>query len=723
MLELNKKLKPLRLVILINFLSYADSQADDADISSYATNYLEDVTVTAERRETDLQKTPISISTFSSQEIEELNIEHMPDLALRVPGLTMANSSNFTAPDIYLRGVGTRDFTVGADLSIGFYIDDVYIGRSGNVFVDMFDLERIEILKGPQGTLWGRNAVAGAIHAITSKPDNTLKAKQKVEYGSFDLLHLSGTVSGPLIDNTLLGKVSYSVRDRDGFTDNSFDNTSSNDAENISGRGSFWFLPNENIDFLLSLDYSKDRPQAIALKNKSIVGNAAMLGHLEPSGPFNVNQNSNTREHRDTYGISGKLTWDIDQVSLVSISAFRGYRLNAVDDTDATSFTLAETPHQTDQTQFTQEIRLSNKESGRLNWLLGSYFFHEEIEDAFTIDSSDFALLFGAGDFVSTNFSSLTANSYSIFSQLSYALTERFSATLGGRYTYEEKDFGTRREGAISAGDPGFSLTHLDEDWNAFTPKIGLEFQQSSQLFWYASVSRGFRSGGFNALQARVQEAFNPEFLIAYELGLKSNWFKKKLQTNLATFYYDHKDLQVTTVTGPVGAPIVKTENAAKSREWGVEASFLALPAQGFEINTSFAFLDAEYTEYISGTNDFSGNSINHSPAFSSYFGVQYSLPLRTFGFLTFGMEHQFQSKVYFTEKNQDILSQGDYHNFNARVSFETYDGHFNLSFFANNLTDEETVQTGVDLQDALGIVNDAYNPPRTFGITFTLSN
>jgi iron complex outermembrane recepter protein len=720
---------PIGLSVLLGLIFHANLQANEEEnIDDVTPYYLEDVIVTAERRETSIQKTPITISTFSSKEIEDLNINYVPDIAQRVPGLTVGNSSNFSAPDIYLRGVGTRDFTIGGDLSIGFYVDDVYIGRSGDVFVDMFDLERIEILKGPQGTLWGRNAVAGAIHTVTSKPSNTLEVKQLAEYGRFDQLRLTGTLSGPLLNDTLLGKVSYSVRDRDGFTNNVFDGSDINDAENISGRGSFWFLPTDNIDFLLSLDYSKDRPKAIALKNKSITGAAALFGHVEPDGPFNVNHDTDGREHRDSYGASGKLSWDMGKLSLVSISAFRGYQVDSLDDADSISFKLAEVLNQIDQTQFTQEFRLFNKPNGKLKWLFGTYLFHEETENIFIVDSSDFALALGVGDYIATNFSSITANSYSVFGQLNYALTERLSATVGARYTYEEKDFTSRRDGAvgfavIGAPDPGFQLTAFDEDWQAFTPKVGLEFQQTKDLFWYASISRGFRSGGFNALQSVVQEAFNPEFLLAYEVGVKSDWLNRKLQANLALFYYDHTDLQVTTVTGAVGgAPVVVTSNAAEAREFGAEVSILALPMQGLEINTNLSFLDAEYTEFISGTNNFAGNSINHSPAFSSHFGIQYSLPMRDYGFLTVGAEHQYQTKIFFTEANQDVLSQGDYHNLNARIGFETYDGHFSLSLFGNNLTNEETVQTGVDLQDTLGLVNHAFNPPRTYGIKFAVN-
>lgn len=691
---------------LLGLTFHTNLQADEKENIDYVTPYyLEDVIVTAERRETDAQKTPISITTFTAEEIDELNITGVADVVLRTPGLTIGNTANMSFPELYMRGIGTKEFSVASDLSIGFYVDDVYIGRAATMVSELFDLERVEILKGPQGTLWGRNAVGGAIHVVTAEPTDEFTTKHQLTYGNFDLFRLAGSVSGPIIDDSVQGKLSYSVRNRDGYADNVFDDSELADAENVSLRGSLRFLPTGKTDLLLSLDYSTDRPTGVAF-NPVITGAPAnTFGHVEPEGPFNVNHDTASHEHRDIYGVSARLNWEVQDLSFVSISAVRGFNLDLLDDTDGLSVKVIDFIQDTDQYQFTQELRLQNHDDV-FEWLLGAYLFHEQSDDRLTLDG------------ISTNLSEVTSNSYSLFGQASYHFTDRVSATFGARTTYENKDFDTQRLGAAA-----YALTKLDEDWSAFTPKFGLQFQQTDDLLYYASVSRGFRSGGYSTLtEVQNQEPFDPEFVTAYEIGMKSKWFDRRLQTNLAGFYYNHKDLQVTKITA--GNQVITT-NAAEAREMGLEMDMFALLSERFELNANLSLIDAEYKEFINISSiDVSGNKVNNTPSFSTNLGFRYSIPVKEYGSFSIGAEHQYQSEIFFTETNESLLSQGGYHNFNARIEFETYNEKFKISAFGNNLTDEETVNTTVDLRAAgIGVVEYAFNPPRTFGVAFTYNH
>lgn len=729
MLKLNKKINLRLFGAFICLFLHAEIKANEENISKSSTpGHLDEVLVTAERRETDAQKTPVSIAIFTSENIDDLNITQTSDLALRTPGLTIGNSGSMSFPEIRIRGVGTADFSTGADLSIGYYVDDVYIGRSGNMFVDLFDLDRIEILKGPQGTLWGRNAVGGAINIITTKPSHEFETKHQVTYGNFDLFRLTGNVSGPLISNKILAKFSYNVRDRDGYTDNIFHGNDIGDADNISARTNLLFLPTDNLELLLNFDYSKDRPTGVGIKSTvtgdpvlsgffgNVTVNDAPFNHVEPAGAFNVNQDAMTQENRDLYGVSANLTWRFNDLSLKSISAYRKSNFNLLDNIDGVSLKLLDFNQSIDQEQFTQELRLSNENNHSLKWLIGSYFFREQSKDSVMLDLQDFELLVGAGDYSVTNFAKTVSYSYSLFGQTTYNFTDRFSTTVGARYTYEEKDFETRRVSDDVSGliNPSFPLTRFDDDWQAFTPKFVIQFQQSEDILYYGSISRGFRSGGFNSLQSVLQNSFDPEFLMAYELGLKSRWLDQRLQLNLSGFYYNHRDLQVQTVIA--GAQIVTT-NAAKAKDFGAEIELSFIPADRLYLYGGLSLLNARYKEFINASSiDVSNNVINNSPDVSSTLVVQYTLLLKNLGYLTIGGEHQFQSEVFFTETNETILSQTGYHNFNARAQFQTYDEKFTFTLYGENLTDEETANFGSDLRDTLGTVNKFFNPPRTFG-------
>ena len=717
----------LLLSIISCLLSVYPSNAEDSD--DKAVYFLEPIIITAEKRPSELQKTPSAITTFSSQDINNYTISKLPDLALHTPGLTVGSAGNISFPVISMRGIRTNDFSTGADLSIGFYLDEVFIGRAGSILVDLFDLERIEILRGPQGTLWGRNTIGGAIHAVTKKPTTKFNTRHQITYGNFDLFRLTGNLSGPLVGNSLLGNFSYNMRNRDGYADNVALGNEVTDAENLSARGSLWILPNDKMDLLLSFDYSKDRPTAAAFETiqtgKTILngvldafGNFTVsnppFSHVEPRGPFKVNQDLSTREHRDDYGVSGNLSFVLDEIAFNSISAFRGFKFDQLDSLDGISSQLLDIEQDTDQKQFSQEMRLSNTNPDILKWVAGIYFFTESTDDQVTLSSEALDDII-PGDYTGTNFAETDSHSYSLFSQVTYKYTERLGIILGARYTYEEKDFSILRLGNDFFGD--IPSTKFDDDWQAFTPKLGVEYQQSNDLLYYASISRGFRSGGFNSLQFELQDSFDPEFLIACEAGVKSIFFEKRLQINFSTFYYDHKDMQVETVTAGGSGQNVTT-NAAEARDFGCELELQVLPIEKLYFVVNFSYVDAEYEEFINADGkDVSGNRIQNTPEFSTNFAVQYKVPIKQLGFLSIIGEHQYQSKIFFTETNESILSEGEYHNINARIQFKTKNEKFSVAGFVKNLLDEETANSGVDLRGVLGTVNKYYNPPRTYGI------
>jgi iron complex outermembrane receptor protein len=293
---------------------------------------------------------------------------------------------------------------------------------------------------------------------------------------------------------------------------------------------------------------------------------------------------------------------------------------------------------------------------------------------------------------------------------------------IGGiRYTYEEKEIDIERQTFDFVNlDPtitGFPRTHDEADWEALTPKIGLQFEAWKEGFLYGTIARGVKSGGFNAFTEQVAPPFDPEYVTAYEAGLKSQWFDRRLQFNASGFYNHHTDLQVlTTAPGNANLEIVTTN--AEAQEMGVECEVLARPFKRLEITANTAVLDAEYLDFTNANGiNVAGNTLKRAPEFSAYLGVAYTIPLRHAGTFSLLGEHLYQSRFYFTETNESILSQSGYHLFNARLGYETKNQRCSVAFYGKNLTDEEIIDVALDVRDYTGTVNYAYQPPRTYGV------
>ena len=719
---------------LLIFSQFAD-EVNDKSIEDEDIYYLEPITVTAEKRPSELQKTPMSVSAFSKGDIKNYQIDQVTDLSLITPGLFIGNNNSISTPEIYIRGVGTTNISSGSDLSVSLYVDEVYISRAEAMFTDLFDLERIEVLRGPQGTLYGRNTTGGAIRLITALPSPELTTSHQLTYGNFDLLNINGTISGPIIEDTILGKITYSYRDRDGYTKNVLRDKRLNDADSFNLRGSLRVIPSDNLDIILNADYTRDRTSGFAFKplqtGMPILGGAVgpvtmqSLGHIEPGDTYKVNQDADSKNDRDTYGISARLTLTLDSLTVESISAIRGLEFDVpVNDVDGSSLQLFNFSRDMEHNQYSQEFRLYNPAEARFKWIFGAFFFAEEIDDIAATENQDLnreevglQAFFGTIDYSATNFADVNSYSYALYGQASYEVTKRFSSTLGLRFTHEEKKLTNSRisnvPSFIPGFDPSFPRMAREEEWNAFTPKLGFQFELTKDIMIYGNVSRGFKSGGFNSLQTQPEEPFDPEFIIAYEAGLKSIWLDKRFQFDAAAYYYDYTDLQVQQTIGPR----VVTTNAADARSYGFEIELAGRPGSKLDIFANVSILSTEYRDFVNVSGiDVSGKSLIRSPEFSSSVAVQYTIPAFQSSSFIIRAEHQYQSRFYFTETNERILSQPDFHNLNARIAYKSKDSHYSFAFFGRNLTDEETINVAFDFRNELGAVIRSFNPPREYG-------
>ena len=707
----------LRVLTYFGVLIISDLlNGDTFDTNPLNNTYqLAPIKVTAERRTTDLQKTPLALSAFSTKDINEYQINQVTDLSLITPGLTIGNNGNISTPEIFIRGVGSFNLSLGSDVSIASYVDDVYIGRGKAMFFELFDIESIEVLRGPQGTLYGRNTIGGALKIQTKQPTKEFSADHRLSIGNFDLFKFNGSISGPLLDNDRVrGRLAYVYKDRDGFSKNILANSRLADIDTYGGRGSIWFIGNENLDFLMSFDYSRDRTAGIAYKP---IHTAAPLlpGHIEPNDPFDVNHDIISTEDRELFGGSGKITWVVNDVSIVSVSAARSLDFYLFEDVDGSSLPLIGLGRDLKQVQASEELRVFNSSAEENRWLFGAYFFTE--------DAEEITSLFSLGT-VTANDVNLVARTYAVFGEGTYGLTDRLSITVGSRFTYEEKEFDLGRIFTNTQGVEAVVLPKVSdrESWRAFLPKFGLQFKESKDLLFYGTIARGFKSGGYDSfqLEATFQDSFDPEFVISYELGAKTRWFEDRLEVNASTFYNDHSDLQVqqTVAANVPGNTQLKTTNAAEAVDYGIEIEIKNRPMVGLDIGGSLAVLQSEYKDFINDDGiDVSEHPLIRSPKLSTNLVVQYQLPLTDFGDLIFRIEHQFQSQIYFTETKERILSQGDFHNLNARIAYKHEGGGFTFAIFGKNLTDEESINVSFDFRDQINSVIRAFNPPRTYGL------
>lgn len=730
--------KFLQLLLLVGTLyclwsaypSNAEDNENDPTLKD-SVYYLEPITVTAEKREASLQATPLAISVYNEENLKDSVINYPTELFLVTPGVVIGNSANTSIPEIFVRGIGTTSIASGSDLPVGYYIDDIYVARGEGMFLNLFDIERIEILRGPQGILYGRNTPGGAIKIISKTPTNYFETAGKLALGNFDYYQISQMISGPLIKDKLLGRVSYNIVDREGFTDNLEKDSRLADEDNYHIKGSLWYMISEGADFLVTLETGKDRAAGLAYKPESVVpmfgglfGNVTPEnlgpGHDEPSDTFDVRHDTNSEENRRVNGITGKLTKEFDLFKLESITGYRKLEFDEITDVDGTSLQLFNTEFELSQDQYSQELRLSSKEDSILEWLLGAYLFMEDSATIVKTQHQDVAFLLGPGDYSGFNDVDVTVKSYALFGHGRYPILDNMNFTFGLRYSYEEKDFDIKRISNDVTGQiapPGFNFND-SENWDAVTPKIGFEHQLSDDVMFFLSVSRGFKSGGYNSFQVAPEDAFDPEFLIAYESGVKSQWFDNRLLVNTSAFYYDYTDLQVQTQVPSSGGGLqIVTTNAAEAEVWGIEIEATGKPTHGLRIFGNMAFLSAEFDKFRNANGiDVAGNSLLLSPEFSSNLAIQYDISVSKDDILTFRVEHQYQGKIFFTETNESVLAQDGYHNINARIAFEKDAGRYTFSFFGHNLTDEETTSFAIDTRPFLGSVIRNYNPPRTFG-------
>lgn len=737
------------------------------EVSAYA---FEEVIVTAQRRATDLQSTPIALTAVTSAKLEARGAEDLTNLAGIAPNVQFEGSAPLSGGSynatVFIRGVGQNDFSVFNDPGVGIYLDGVYLGRTSGAILDLADIERVEVLRGPQGTLFGKNAIGGAVNVVSKHPGEEFEADISLTAGNFERIDAVGTISGPLSDN-LSARVTVGKFTRDGYVDRVLVGDKLGGKDTFAVKGLFVLEASDTLSFDLGVDYTRSRQDsaALTLLNLNETGFpfldltngfvAPTAGHTAPNGentlnpsyvpgdPFITYGTGPNYNDLDQFGVNLTAKWDVnDTITIKSITAYREVDASFGRDGDGSPFTFRETQDNVDQSQFSQEFQLTGSAfEGRLNYTFGAYYFNEKAEDLALIslasglyDATAGALPDGlrvAVDLVFDQYVNIESDSYAAFGELTYDVTDKLTAVLGLRYTDEKKvmeAYELRHASGAYIVDPAelaviYGQYPLEESWSDTSPRFGLNYQLSDETFLYATVSKGFKSGSFNgratATSAEVAP-FNPEIVWNYEGGIKTEFFDRRLIVNAAAFWMDYTDIQVTVNRTPSNF----VENAAEATLKGVEVEVNAMPAPGFLIEGALGLLDAEYTLIGDANLPITEDSaLIRAPEVTANLGASYTFSVSDNAEVTIRGDWRYTSEQSYDAANTPLITQGGYSLLNARLTYEDTDDNWSASLYVNNLTDELYLISGNASSAAFAnITEGTYGRPREWGITLKKS-
>jgi len=716
-----------------------------------STLQLEEVVVSAQRTSAaSLQDTPLSITAFSSNMLEDTHFENLQNIQALTPSLEINSTGN-----AYIRGVGTNLNFPGSDPSVATFVDGVYISNTDAILTDLIGVERVEVLKGPQGTLYGRNAAGGVISVTSKRPSEETSGRFLAEWGSFSRLRIGAGISGPLAENLVYGSFAIQTIERDGHIKNAFPEADCfcqadhppgdfSGEDSKSFRGQLFFTPSEALEITVAADYSRDdslsRPKTIY---SDTYGNdlrgVPYLTLGTPTvieDPYTISLNmTNQYEWLENTGYSAKIKYKIsDYLSLTSITAFRELESDFRGDTDNTDISTIGSNIAVDQDQFSQEIQL-NYNTGNFDLVAGLYYFNEDFAQDAIIELPYVGTAFGIGETYAARFlSPAETEAIAAFVQVDYHITDDFSINAGIRYSEEDKQIDRNTYSLLDgarlvpvefapAFDPAWLLSSEDATFDAWTPKFGAQYNINSEMMVYASITRGFKSGGFNFSDGN--DAFDPEYLWAYEVGLKADWLDGRLRTNFSAFLYEYEDLQVQAfILASETSTGVAIFNAADATIEGFEMDLTAQITEELIVTASATWLDATYDQFLtardSGPNEgvpvnVEGNTLNQAPEFAYAVTMQYEKILDV-GAISLRGEYSWRDDQYNNFFNDSAYSEDAYGiaNFYASLSKDQW----KVTLYARNLTDE-VYSTGAQNFAETGIAK-FIELPRTYGVIFT---
>jgi len=707
---------------------------------------LAEIIVTATRRPTYLEQTPIAITAISGAEIDRQHTQDFSNIAIISPSVVFTALSRQEAyPSI--RGTTVGNDAPGSDLGVSIFIDDVPTTGVGDNDPNLFDLQSIEVLRGPQGTLFGRNVTGGAIVVHTLPPDFTPHEKAELTYGNYNLVEGRGYVTGPLIDNTLAGKITVDVRRQDGIINNRFLNTTTDSTKLWATRAQLLWTPGDALRVLGGVDYNDDTSP---YKVQQIIGNFQPASFPPLSyGPSDTDQGVASTGNSKTGGGFVRLDYTVPFGTITSITGYRHADSRDFFSTTAEPFNEILQAYHVGADQVTEEIHLASKSDRRLGWVAGLFFLNSNREGlkAYNLNVQPDVLAgilvppYSAQQFNAHNNQHVHARSYALFGDANYALTSDWKISVGARFTKEDKA-GHSEVYDTSGLSPDLAATY-SHSWSAFNPKATLSFEPSTKFLAYATVASGFKSGGFDTSATTNQglaTPFQPEKVLSYELGVKLTALDDRLVVNASAYYAKYKELQVQEFENL--QYITANAGVANIPGFELEGTFNVL--SWLTLMGNYSYMNAKYTRYIQGDGSvFTGNQIPFDVKYHYTAGadVHFVAPQLGGGEIRIGGDVSYQGKKYFENENNDYSFITNNTRItglvNLHANWTSADGAWAVSLWANNVNNKRYIINATDLTafyatipefiatDADGNkVNKMYvgdwNAPRMFGVSFT---
>jgi iron complex outermembrane recepter protein len=690
------------------------------------------VTVTARKREETLQQVPIAVTAFTADSLDKLNVEDLGDLDAQVPNLTIyaarGSSSTVTA---YIRGIGQSDPLWGVDPGVGIYMDDVYIARPQGALLDVFDVERVEVLRGPQGTLYGKNTIGGAIKYISRGLPTEFNGFGSITVGNYNRLDVKAAVGGPLGGSEALrARVAVASLNRDGYGDNLYTGQEVSDKEILAARGQLGAYVNDDLNFQFAFDWMDDQSGVRGAQMLAPNRFNALFPQYGANPPlddrYDIRSGMPNVNDTTLKGASATANWRVNQDWTVKyVLAKRESDTETNIDFDTTPAPIVDVRAFYRDEQVSNELQVNYDAGGRARGVMGIYAFDGE-----------------AGGQVLNNFlnasfgdtqGTVYTDSVALYADWTFDLTEQLKLDVGARYTDEDKHAVVLNR-AYTDGTftvPLATVADFDKTTNFknVSPKVSLDYEITPDIMVYGLASRGFKSGGYNiranaVAVPRSAEPFDDEKVDSYEVGSKMAFFDSRLFLNLAYFYNQYEDIQLSVFTaydsngdGVDDAFFGDFTNAGKGTVQGVEVEYQWLPTQHWQISGNFAWLDAEYDEFITrGVDVADSQKFTNAPEFSGALNLEYRTDLANGGNLSARVGYSYQSEVWPTTDLSPAIRQDGYGLLNAGVIYKVNDA-WSFSLQGNNLTDEEYRTTGYNI-GVLGVLTGFYGSPREYSLT-----
>jgi iron complex outermembrane recepter protein len=708
---------------------------------------LDEIVVTATRRSAALIDTAASISAIGSDALKPGGVQDISDLAQEVPNMSVGNQ--FGVNRTFIRGIGLTSIDLGADGAVAFLQNGAQIPLPAEQLSGFYDLDRVEVLRGPQGTLYGRSATAGVVDMITKKPTDNLEGYANVTFGNYADKLFEGAIGGPISD-IISARIATNIEKRSGYGTNLFTGTQIDDRDAQAVRASIRIKPQDKLVIDLIADYSHENDNDYAfhyfgptttpnagLPAVALFGASTIFNCCGTSNPDLRNIWSSVDPTNKRHGLGGTaiVDWSPDDWDFKSITAYRNYnRFNADDLAVSNAEIYGRNNYDETSQSWSQDFTVSKSALG-IEWLTGINYFHERRFGSVYVPTKGLGVTLTGGDCTPLvagaaapcnsqdsgeylQEGAVVSNAWGIFVQGVKVFDEHWSLTLGGRYSHEERS----GSGAFIFTALGADInTDQSADWNAFTPKLLLEYRVNPDVLLYASVNRGFKSGVINI--GSENPVINPEYVWAYETGLKLKALDNRLEFTTAAFFYDYKNLQVGFVNQQ---SVVETVNAASAHNYGLETELVAKLIPHLQINLAATYLSAKYTSFTNsyyGDNfapvNLSGNYLDNAPPYTARVGLTYDVPLGTAGRLLFKAEDAYQGRVYFTEFNNGDATQPGYGMINASSGWESADKHWTATAWVRNAADKFAVANNIISAPLYANVRvGTLMPPRTYGLT-----